>query len=211
VAEASRIRVGVVDDHDLLVAGVRALLSARNSPAEFVVGAPTVRGLLLHPHQLDVVVLDVRLNDGSTPQQNVDALSDQGYRVILHADHTHREALPVLERSRACGLVWKTEPALALVQAIVTVAEGGTWEPRSDQRRVDLTHRETEVLELYATGMTYAQTAAALKPPVSVESVKTYLTRIRKRYDEAGRPASTRMELRERALEDGLIPPETGS
>jgi hypothetical protein len=58
--------------------------------------------------------------------------------------------------------------------------------------------------------MKYAETAAALDPPVSVESVKTYLQRVRRRYDEAGRPASTRMELRRRALEDGLLPPELG-
>jgi hypothetical protein len=43
---------------------------------------------------------------------------------------------------------------------------------------------------------------------VSVESVKTYLTRVRRRYAEAGRPASTRMELRQRAIEDGLLPPD---
>jgi hypothetical protein len=58
--------------------------------------------------------------------------------------------------------------------------------------------------------MKYAETAAALDPPVSVESVKTYLSRIRKRYADAGRPASTRIELRQRALEDGLLPPENG-
>jgi hypothetical protein len=45
---------------------------------------------------------------------------------------------------------------------------------------------------------------------VSVESVKTYLSRIRKRYGDANRPASTRIELRTRALEDGLLPPEDG-
>jgi DNA-binding CsgD family transcriptional regulator len=45
-------------------------------------------------------------------------------------------------------------------------------------------------------------------PPISVESVKTYLSRIRKRYEAAGRPASTRLELRQRALEDGILAPE---
>jgi DNA-binding NarL/FixJ family response regulator len=76
---------------------------------------------------------------------------------------------------------------------------------------VQLTHRETEVLRLYAAGLKYAETAAALEPPVSVESVKTYLQRVRRRYVEAGRPASTRIELRQRALEDGLLPPELGN
>lgn len=205
---STRILVGVVDDHDLLVAGIRALLSARNSPARFVAGAHTVDALLEGARRFDVVILDVRLDDGSTPEENLRRLNGEGLPVILHADRRHREATPTLHRSGARGLVWKNEPARTLLEAIVTVAQGGTWDSEDDAGRVDLTHRETEVLRLYASGLTYAQTAAALDPPVSVESVKTYLQRIRRRYDEAGRPASTRMELRQRALEDGLLPPE---
>lgn len=207
---ADRIRVGVLDDHDLMVVGVRALLSSRNSPADFVVGAGTVKALLQPQHPLDVVVLDVRLSDGSDPEENIRTLTGHGHKVLLHADPSHREAMPIYWRSAARGVVWKTEPALTLLQAIVAVAQGGSWGPQPDENRVDLTHRETEVLRLYVSGMTYADTAAALDPPVSVESVKTYLTRVRRRYLVAGRPASTRMQLRQRALEDGLLPPEAG-
>lgn len=205
---SSKISVGVVDDHDLLVAGVRSLLASPHSPARFVAGASTVPGLLQARRDFDVVVLDVRLNDGSLPEENVRALTNLGHTVLLHADCSHREALPVLKRSPARGLVWKTDPAVELVRGIVAVANGDPWAPASADRHVDLTHRETEVLRLYAAGLTYAATAERLDPPISVESVKTYLTRIRKRYAAVGRPASTRLELRRRALEDGLLPPE---
>lgn len=203
-----RIKVGVVDDHDLMVAGVRALLSTQNSPALFVAGSDSVPGLLRSHREIDVVVLDLRLQDGSHPEENVRVLETHGMPVLLHADRTHREAAPVLARSGARGLVWKNDPAIHLLRAIVAVAQGDRWLPTGSIHPVDLTPRETEVLRLYATGMKYAETAAALDPPVSVESVKTYLSRIRKRYADAGRPASTRMELRQRALEDGLLPPE---
>ncbi len=206
-----KVLVGVVDDHDLLMAGIRALLSSRNSPARFAAGAHTVDGLLDSRQSFDVVILDVRLNDGTTAEDNVRRLSSEGHSVLLHADSRHREASPTMVRCGARGLVWKNEPARTLLEAIVTVAHGGTWTSDDDGSSVDLTHRETEVLRLYATGLKYAETAAALDPPVSVESVKTYLQRIRRRYDEAGRPASTRMELRRRALEDGLLPPELGT
>lgn len=205
---ADRVLVGVVDDHDLLVAGIRALLSARNSPARFVAGAHTVDGLLECDKSFDVVVLDVRLDDGSSAEDNIRRLTSEGHSVLLHADMRHREATRTLNRSGASGLVWKNEPARTLLNAIVTVARGETWTSETAGAAVDLTHRETEVLRLYAGGLKYSETAAALDPPVSVESVKTYLHRIRRRYDEAGRPASTRMELRRRALEDGLLPPE---
>jgi DNA-binding NarL/FixJ family response regulator len=200
----------VVDDHDLLLAGVRALLSTQNSPAQFVAGADSVAGLLRNPREFDVVVLDVRLHDGSHAEENVRTLDMRGFAVLLHADRGHREAAPILSRSPARGLVWKNDPAIQLLRAIVAVAQGELWVPAGCTNGVDLTHRETEVLRLYATGLKYAETAAALDPPVSVESVKTYLSRIRKRYAEAGRPASTRIELRQRALEDGLLTPEDG-
>lgn len=203
-----RIKVGVVDDHDLMVAGVRALLSTQRSPAHFVAGAGTVPALLRTQHEFDVVVLDVRLDDGSQAEENVRTLSSRGYPVLLHADQSHREAAPILHRSPASGLVWKNESPIELLRAIVTVAKGERWVPSNCVRATSLTHRETEVLRLYASGLKYAETAAALDPPVSVESVKTYLSRIRKRYFDAGRPASTRIELRQRALEDGLLPPE---
>ena len=205
-----RIKVGVVDDHDLLVAGVRALLSTQNSPARFVAGAASVQGLLRTRHDFDVVLLDVRLHDRSDAEENIRVLDKNGFAVLLYADRSHRESVPILARSAARGLVWKNDPALQLLRAIVAVSKGEQWIPPNCTKPVDLTHRETEVLRLYATGMKYAETAAALDPPVSVESVKTYLSRIRKRYADAGRPASTRMELRQRALEDGLLPPENG-
>jgi two-component system response regulator DevR len=203
-----RVKVGVVDDHDLMVAGIRALLSTHNSPARFVAGSDTVSGLLRNHSDFDVVVLDVRLHDGSDPADNVRLLEGRGLPVLLHADHSHREALPVLNRSGARGLVWKNEPAIHLLRAIVAVAQGDRWLPSGSHQPVELTPRETEVLRLYAAGRKYAETAAELDPPVSIESVKTYLSRIRQRYADAGRPASTRIELRQRALEDGLLPPE---
>lgn len=207
-----RVKVGVVDDHDLILAGARALMSAHNSPAEFVAGTKTVDSLVHAGHSLDVVLLDVRLSDGSRTEENVSKLCGAGWAVLLHADLRHREAGPMMHRTPAAGVVWKNRGVLTLLEALVTVAKGGVWTDRFleglSMNGARLTDREIEVLRAYASGHTYAETAAALKPPIGVESVKTYLTRIRKRYELAGRPATTRLELRQRALEDGIIPPE---
>lgn len=204
----AHLRVGVVDSHDLLVAGCRALLATRNSPAEFVAGSNSVDKLLRGGHLMDVVLLDVRLADGSSAEQNTRRLVAEGWKVVLHADVRHREAAPILNRTPASGLVWKNDGARVLLEALATVGRGERWTPRLDGCNVDLTHRETQVLVCYASGRTYAETAQCLMPPISVESVKTYLSRIRKRYEAAGRPASTRLELRQRALEDGILAPE---
>jgi DNA-binding NarL/FixJ family response regulator len=204
----SKVRVGMIDSHDLLLAGARALMSMPYSPAEFVVGANTVDRLFMAQPALDVVLLDVRLTDGTSAEANARRLSAEGWAVLLHADIRQREAASVLRRTPASGVAWKNDGARSLLEAIVTVNRGEQWLKDVEAPGVDLTHRETQVLRFYATGQTYAETAHSLDPPISVESVKTYLSRIRKRYDAAGRPASTRLELRTRAIEDGLLPPE---
>jgi len=204
----ARIRVGVVDSHDLLLAGARALMSMPYSPAEFVVGANTVDRLCQQTPDLQVVLLDIRLSDESSADDNTRRLSSMGWTVLLHADKRQKEASSIMHRTPASGVAWKNDGARTLLEAIVTVARGETWIKDVDATTVDLTHRETQVLRYYAAGQTYAETARSLDPPISVESVKTYLSRIRKRYDAADRPASTRLELRRRAIEDGLLPPE---
>ena len=196
----ARIRVGVIDSHDLLLAGARALMSMPYSPAEFVVGANTVDRLCAQHPELDVVLLDIRLADKTSAEDNTRRLSAQGWKVLLHADSRQREAGSILRRTPACGVASKNDHARTLLEAIVTVARGDTWAKDLDNQPVDLTHRETQVLRFYAAGQTYAQTAQSLDPQISVESVKTYLSRIRKRYDAAGRPASTRLELRRLSL-----------
>jgi hypothetical protein len=40
---------------------------------------------------------------------------------------------------------------------------------------------------------------------VGYESAKSYLDRVREKYSQVGRGARTKLELRDRAIEDGLI------
>jgi two-component system nitrate/nitrite response regulator NarL len=47
--------------------------------------------------------------------------------------------------------------------------------------------------------------AVARRMNVKPSTAKSYLDRVRDKYDEAGRSARTKLELRERAVEDGII------
>jgi two-component system nitrate/nitrite response regulator NarL len=40
-------------------------------------------------------------------------------------------------------------------------------------------------------------------------AAKSCVDRVREKYDQAGRPARSKVELRDRALEDGILPHRT--
>jgi DNA-binding CsgD family transcriptional regulator len=76
--------------------------------------------------------------------------------------------------------------------------------------RPDLAPRQREVMVAYAAGNELLPTVAR-RLGVDEETVKTHLRRIRRKYADVGRPAPTRRDLYVRAVEDGLLPPPTGS
>ena len=74
-----KTRVGCVDDHPALLMGLQALLGG-TADVEFVGTALTVAELLAEVAP-DVVLLDLRLDDGSSPAVNVQALMTAGAKV----------------------------------------------------------------------------------------------------------------------------------
>lgn len=86
----------------------------------------------------------------------------------------------------------------------MAVDEAGPVDPASAGPLVGLTPREIAVLELYLSGLAAKQVAHRLG--LKETTVKEYLRRARARYAATGRPASTRMELYFRAVEDGILP-----
>lgn len=72
--------------------------------------------------------------------------------------------------------------------------------------RAALSPRERETLRLYASG--FAQVQVARRMGIKQSAVKTNIDRIREKYARIGRPAPTKIDLRIRAIEDGLVDPE---
>jgi DNA-binding NarL/FixJ family response regulator len=68
-----------------------------------------------------------------------------------------------------------------------------------------LSSREREVLTLYVSGIDVPQIARRLF--ITENSAKEYLRRIRTKYSELSRPASSKVDLLRRAIEDGVVPP----
>ena len=54
----------------------------------------------------------------------------------------------------------------------------------------------------------FAQVQVARRMGIKQSAVKTHIDRIREKYARIGRPAPTKIDLRIRAIEDGLVDPE---
>lgn len=208
------LSVAIVDDHPVAREGFVASLR-RLAPE--IVRVHSARSVppLLTVCDIDVVVLDLDLGPDAVtaPEQNVLALVRRGYKVLIYTQETRPAVLAACINAGALGLISKGEPMSSLVEGIRTVARGEPvlncdWAAAvrlEDQRMPRLAPREREALALYASGLPLKSVATRMD--VSSETVKEYLSRIRRKYSLAGREAHTRTELYQRAVEDRLVAP----
>ncbi|MFJ2552290.1 LuxR C-terminal-related transcriptional regulator [Microbacterium sp. NPDC087591] len=173
----------------------------------------TVAELVAFRQRMDVILLGLTLSDGSTPAQNIAALSWTGARVLAYAADEQIGLIREAARAGAVGMVKKSDEAPQLVATLRAAARGqlaasADWAARigkgeSAVARVNLSTREGEVLALYAAGETAERVAQALF--VSRETVLDHIRRIRMKYAAVGRPALTKVDLFRRAVEDGFV------
>jgi len=204
-------RIALVEDHALIAIGFRDLVAAQDDLA--LAGmVDTVAHLDSIEGDLDLVVLDLRLADGSLPQDNVSAIHRRGAHVLVYTGAEDRRLIQSAAKSGALGLIRKSAEPATLLEAIRTAASGrevfgADWaaaiDADDDLRDAKLSAREQEILSLYASGETAA--SVALQTGLSRETVADYVSRIRRKYANAGRPAFSRVDLYRRAIEDGLL------
>jgi DNA-binding NarL/FixJ family response regulator len=165
----------------------------------------------------DVVVLDLTLGDGTTVAENVRRLVSDGSSVLIHSVADRPAAVREALSSGAAGIVSKASPIHEVIGAILTVARGELlnnveWASAVEGDRefanAQLSAREREVLRLYAAGLPLKVVADRLG--VAYSTAKENITRVRVKYVEVGRPAPTKIDLRLRAMEDGIIGPSDG-
>ena len=189
------IRLLIVDDHEVVRIGLGAVLNL--TPGIKVVGQAARKdeakqlSLRLKP---DIVLLDIRLPDGSGVEAARDILAAcPSTRVLFLTsfadDHTVLEAI----LSGAQGYVLKDIASEALVKAIKTVASGQPlMDPRltkytlhliknvsiqpGPSKRPLLSPQEQRLLPLVAEGMTNKEIATQLR--LSEKTVKNYLANI---------------------------------
>ena len=204
-ADASRdppaIRVLLVDDQELVRAGLRGIL--RPQLGFQIVGECTHGGEVnaaARTWRPQIVLMDVRMPGLDGIQATRRLVAEEGSPPVLAlTTFDDDEALAGMLRAGAAGFVLKGIAAETLQQAVRTVATGGAWlDPgvtsrvlavyrdapggERDQGRLQtLTEREREVLTLIASGLTNDEIAADLF--VSAGTVKTHVNHIFAKLD----------------------------
>ncbi|WP_341952905.1 response regulator transcription factor [Salinibacterium sp. TMP30] len=208
-------RIGHVDDHETVQLGFGSLLS-QCSDLSLVASVPRVRDLSAVIDSLDVVVLDVRLSDRSTVENNVAWLREHGVHVLVFTAADNASEVRAASRAGVLGIVRKSESRDVIVDAVREAARGNPvvttdWAAALDSDpeldAAGLSPKEQEVLAHYASGD--KSIAVAHRAGLSSSTVAEYVRRIRHKYAMVGRPAHTKVDLYKRAVEDGILPPPT--
>jgi DNA-binding NarL/FixJ family response regulator len=208
--EGVPVLVSVIDDHPDLCYGVLARLPLVSLSFAAGVMAATVAEFLALDEAAerpsDVVLLDLTLKDGSTPMQNVGQLKSHGFAVVIYTGEERPERLQGTLGIGADALIRKEE-AEQLEEALRAVMSGDqTWvSPLMANVELvtsgpHLPPSELRALRLYATGITAQQIASSMG--CSVETVKTYLKRVKDRYRVYGDDVYTRTDLLKVAIRD---------
>ena len=137
----------------------------------------------------DVVVLDVHLGNGSRPADNVRALKEAGTAVlIVSGDEEPMTVIGAIEAG-ADGYLRKGDDLATLTESLREAVAGNqpvspvlafilSRDARPD--RPQLTHRESQVLEYFGSGLPWERVAQRLDMKHS--TVKVHLRNIRAKY-----------------------------
>lgn len=177
------VRVGIINDYEVIVRGVAAMLSPFRDRIEIVEtdagGMPSV--------PMDVALFDTFAGRRHTLSRAAEMIETNAARhVVLY---TWDAAAPFVSAARdigISGIVLKTRSADSLVEALERVCAGervglDDAPPGGPARAIELSDREAEVLALIAQGQTNAAIARELF--LSVETVKTYVKRLYAKLD----------------------------
>lgn len=206
----SAISVALIDDHELVREGLRALLESR-SQGDISVTYCGQDVSAAAATQAKVTLLDVDLGKQVIGvAERVRVLNAHGSTVILISAFEEGAAIREAVEAGAVGFVPKRVAPEELLEAVRTAARGELILTAdlaailaNAANRPALSERERQALSLYASGLTVAEVAAHMG--VSPHTSKEYIDRVRDKYTAVGRRARTRTELYAEASKDGML------
>ena len=211
-SDAARHSVVIVDDHEVVALGLRALLedvddvqvlSIERTAADAVAAARKL--------QPDVVLMDYRLPDGNGVEaaRQIRALSPPPH-VVMISSASDRRVLGLALEAGCCGFVSKNADRNDLVEAIRAAANDESYFTRDMLKHLvhlrrfeqvdadDLSDREVEVLQATADGLSPDEIAEQLF--LSSHTVKNHIRHAMTKLD-----AHTKLQAVVKAIRSRII------
>jgi DNA-binding NarL/FixJ family response regulator len=213
--ESTRVRLAILDDHEVLLDSLSSWIFANAPDFDLVLSASSWLELVHSDNfPTDLVFLDFQLQEPVSIEARVRTCRAAGAKVIVLTSLDSPESRARALAAGAAGFLSKTLPMREVMDAARQIMglHGDAvvqrdWRPlpvgATSQTRPKLSAGEIEALRLYASGSSTVEVASQMN--VKYETAKTYLRRVREKYAKAGRPASKKAELIRRAAEDGYL------
>jgi two-component system response regulator DevR len=190
---AARLRVMIVDDHQVVREGIRALLDRRPGWSVVAEAGTVAQAVQLAVQEKpDVVVMDLRLPDGSGVEACREIRAElPDTKVLMLTSYADDDAVMSSVLAGASAYLLKQTDGEQLVGAVKAVAEGETMlDPKvttrvldrlrgisaAENREAQLTETEQKILLLIAEGKTNREIGAELY--FSDKTVKNYVSNI---------------------------------
>lgn len=204
------IEFAAIEDNRMLIDALRAWAGTLSDMRLTAVVATVDELLLSDPpgRGHDVVLLNPVLRADPDPADNVRRLIAAGNRVLVVDGSADQAMVVPILAAGAHGYLTRDHDTAALAATIRSIAAGGNaWRPgptrapgHSGPSRPTLSEREHRVLMAYVSGLTLDSTARSLG--ISTETARTYLKRVKAKYQQAGLPVYTKLDLAEQVRAD---------
>lgn len=207
-----KIRIILLEDHQLFRIGLCAALNRGSSKVEIVAQADSVASFLelIQSVEVDMALLDITLPDGSGIE--VARILRQQYptiKILILSADTTEETIAELITVGIEGFVSKSVPTADLCHAVEYIANGAHYfgpdiaklihniELSHNKKKIEFTEREHQIVQLCANG--YSAKEIANKLCVSICTVNTHKNNIFKKLG-----INNSVELVRYALKEGI-------
>jgi DNA-binding NarL/FixJ family response regulator len=207
-----RIRVMIVEDHQVVTDGLAALLGDQPDMIVVASASSMAESVARAAEQApDVLLLDFRLPDGTGAEAGarIRDLRPEAKLIFLSRDDSDTARIAAMEAG-ASAFVHKSRAAAEVIDAIRAVARGGNLftpgtiatllnKRRATSEQVQrLTPRERSVLRMVATGLSSRAIAGHLG--ISYTTVRTHIRSLGRKLD-----VHSKLEAAVKARELGLV------
>jgi DNA-binding NarL/FixJ family response regulator len=207
-----RIRVAIVDDHRMLLGALTEWIRSAQD-IDMVAAVASWPELLTHAaFPVDVVLLDLDLKDNIPISLKISTLKTMAVKVVLMSTYSEPNVVREALAAGALGYLVKSEDASMIIEALRAASVGEAFVSAELDLALNagevggspkLSAQERRVMALYGGGEPVK--AVAFQLSISEETAKSYLKRIREKYRVAGFDVGTKVALRKRAIEDGIL------